>query len=806
MKKNYLCIHGHFYQPPRENPWLNTIAIQASASPYHDWNDRINRDCYLPNVYARVLDNKGLIRNIINNYKYISFNFGPTLLSWLEKHAPDTYSGIMEADRYSLNKLGHGNAIAQVYNHIIMPLATYRDKEIQIKWGIKDFEYRFNREPEGMWLAETAVDVETLELLCENNIKFTILAPGQASAYREADSDWIDTQNGEGIDPSRPYRCVLPSGNTISIFFYDGPLSHAIAFEKLLANGEHFFNRITQSFNGDRDWPQLVNLATDGESYGHHFFHGEMALAYCLNLIDENDEIEIINYATYLEKFPHQTEVKILENTAWSCSHGVGRWEKNCGCNTGGNNGWNQEWRGPLRESFDLLREETDHYLETEGHDIFVSVESAVDNYIGQIINNGRTESKAEFIENNFKPRLSDEHIHTGLLLLEMKYMSLLSYTSCAWFFDDISGIEPVQILKYAARLIDLGYVIDLPLSENKFLEILAKAQSNDPKFGSGSDIFNKIVMPEKFSLRKISAHFAVHKLLWPKFADDKIHFYPLELEFHKKSSFNQLTLAGGRVIIQCPVTLEKFPFEYIALHLSGLDINVFSRYGNRGEAYHKVLDEAFEIFEEKSLTDLIRFLPDYFGENYFTISDMFIDDRHQIVEYVNQGSMIRLGRMVRDFFAENKKLFLQLSNAKYPLPPAYKMIIEYTMDHDLNKNLSKLVDDDLQNEAEVAFNIVEQIILMKQTGLEPSESQVNNTFIPYMKKILEKVVDYEISPQNFYSILKELNELAPLIDWWPLQDRLLDYLKRDPDPNLIVDSDFVEICDFLKIRVADFD
>jgi alpha-amylase/alpha-mannosidase (GH57 family) len=346
MHKKYLCIHGHFYQPPRENPWLNAIEQQPSAAPYHDWNERINSDCYLPNAAARVLDNQGLVRSIVNNYRHISFNFGPTLLSWLEEHGQRTYAAILEADSDSRQRLGYGNAIAQVYNHIIMPLATRRDKEVQVAWGISDFVMRFGRQPEGMWLAETAVDMETLEVLAAAGIRFTILAPGQAAAFREADSDtWHSTDAGRGIDPTRPYFCKLASGEEINIFFYDGPLSHAIAFEKLLENGDRFYNRILNAYAAERQWSQLLHLATDGESYGHHFQNGEMALAYCLNLAEKDAGIEVVNYATYLHNHPALTEVRIVENSAWSCAHGVGRWQEDCGCNAGSIANANQRWR-----------------------------------------------------------------------------------------------------------------------------------------------------------------------------------------------------------------------------------------------------------------------------------------------------------------------------------------------------------------------------------------------------------------------------------------------------------------------------
>ncbi|HEY2321618.1 MAG TPA: glycoside hydrolase, partial [Thermoanaerobaculia bacterium] len=322
----FIAVHGHFYQPPRENPWLEAVETQDTAHPYHDWNERITFECYAPNASARILDDSDRILRIVNNYATMSFNFGPTLLSWLEVHAPETYAAIIDADRASRARFsGHGSAIAQAYNHIIMPLANARDRRTQVQWGIRDFEHRFGRKPEGMWLPETAVDTDTLEVLAAAGIRFTILEPGQA---REA-----------GIDPTMAYRCNLPSGRSIAIFFYDGPISRAVAFENLLARGEFLANRLAGAFDPSRTHDQLVNIATDGETYGHHHRYGDMALAYALHYIEERELATLTNYGEYLEKHPPVHEVEIRENTAWSCAHGVERWRSDCGCSTGGQAG-----------------------------------------------------------------------------------------------------------------------------------------------------------------------------------------------------------------------------------------------------------------------------------------------------------------------------------------------------------------------------------------------------------------------------------------------------------------------------------
>jgi alpha-amylase/alpha-mannosidase (GH57 family) len=332
----YLCIHGHFYQPPRENPWLEQVELQDSAYPYHDWNERITAECYGPNLAARILDGQQRITRIVNNYSKISYNFGPTLLSWAAEHARDVYRGIIDADKRSLKQFsGHGCALAQAYNHMIMPLANRRDKQTQIRWGVEDFVSRFGRAPEGMWLPETAVDSETLALMAEEGIGYTILAPHQAKAVRPlgGNADWQDVTGGK-IDPTRAYLFRTTGGKTIHLFFYDGPISQAVAFEKLLENGEKFATRLLGGLSDGRNEPQLAHIATDGETYGHHHRHGEMALAYALEQIESKKLARVTNYGEFLETVPTMWEAQIYERTAWSCVHGVERWRSNCGCNS----------------------------------------------------------------------------------------------------------------------------------------------------------------------------------------------------------------------------------------------------------------------------------------------------------------------------------------------------------------------------------------------------------------------------------------------------------------------------------------
>ena len=400
--ERFITIHGHFYQPPRENPWLETVETQDSAAPYHDWNERITAECYAPNGASRIVNSENQIVRIINNYARISFNFGPTLLSWLEENAPRAYHHIIEADRRSQLRFGgHGSAMAQVYNHIIMPLASTRDRVTQIRWGIADFRSRFGREPEGMWLSETAVDSQTLDLLAENGILFTVLAPSQCARVRPlteqpkrqpkldagksanpaASTPWQETPNA-GVDTTRPYLVKLKSGRSIAVFFYDGPRSRAIAFDRLLNSGDDFANRLMEGFRPEpvaadsKPRAQLVHVATDGESYGHHHRYGEMALSYALKLIEQRGDAKLTNYGEFLERFPPEYQAEIYENTSWSCFHGVERWRSDCGCN-GGRAGWNQKWRAPLRDALDWLRDTIAPLTEKIGQSLFKDVWAA---------------------------------------------------------------------------------------------------------------------------------------------------------------------------------------------------------------------------------------------------------------------------------------------------------------------------------------------------------------------------------------------------------------------------------------------
>lgn len=490
-----LIIHGHFYQPPRENPWTGVVEVEPTAAPFHDWNERIHSECYQPNAGARIVDPTTGGERIVNNYANISFNFGPTLLSWLKENHPETYASIIAADRISAReRAGHGNAIAQAYGHAILPLCNARDRQTQIRWGLADFREAFGRDPEAMWLPETACNDEVMRALIEAGLRFVILAPNQAARARPiGEGEWGEV-NEHTLDKSVAYRYSHPdsSAGSIAVFFYDGSTSRAIAFESLLRSSLELVDRFAQAVQDK----ELLGVATDGETYGHHFKFGDICLAYALEIEAPARGFKITNYGDYLDRHPPVFEVEINngprgEGTSWSCAHGVGRWIRDCGCHTGGQAGWNQSWRTPLRQSLDFLRDENAVHFEAMRGNLFVDPWQARDNSIALVLD--QYHSREEFLSDHAGRWLSTDEQWRALTYLELQRMLLLMYTSCGWFFNDISGIETIQILQYAARAIDLMDQLGLPSVRERFLEILAEAKSNRHEMGAGADIYRRL-------------------------------------------------------------------------------------------------------------------------------------------------------------------------------------------------------------------------------------------------------------------------------------------------------------------------
>jgi len=683
---HYLCIHCHFYQPPRENPWLESIELQESAYPYHDWNERINAECYAPNAASRILSPDNRITRIVNNYSRISFNVGPTLLSWMASRAPETYQAILDADRESQQRFsGHGSAIAQVYNHMIMPLANRRDKQTQVVWGIRDFEYRFHREPEGMWLAETAVDVETLEVLAANGIQFTVLAPSQARHERRVTTTKFKNVEGGKIDPTRPYICNLPSGRSINLFFYDGPISRAVAFEGLLSNGERFASRLLSGFAENRRWPQLMHIATDGETYGHHHFKGEMALSYALHQIETNKLARLTNYGEYLTINPPTHEVEILENTAWSCSHGVGRWDTDCGCNSGGKPDWNQSWRAPLRKALDHLRNSLIEPYETKASELLLDPWLARDEYANFVLDRGES-SLSKFLATHARRGLSEADTVTVLSLLEMQRHAMLMYTSCGWFFDELSGIETVQVIMYAGRALQLAQKLFPDHHEQTFRELLQSAKSNLPEHGDGGQIFDRWVKPAQVDLLDVTAHYAIASMFHKPGDGDLTSNYEIRSIDDVRLQSGKARLAVGATSVRSRVTREQQDVSFGVLHFG--DINLMA--GIRlypGEAeFRSIVRDLREPFLSADLPTVIRLLDQHFGGASYSLKSLFRDERQKVVSKLLGTTMAAAEEAYTRIYEDHAPLMGFLSDMGAPLPKMVHQTAEFVLNTALRK------------------------------------------------------------------------------------------------------------------------
>lgn len=670
--ERYICIHGHFYQPPRENPWLETVEIQDSAYPYHDWNERITAESYSPNSASRLLDGEGCIVDIVSNYEKISFNFGPTLLAWMEKNSPETYAAILESDRRSVEKRGgHGNAIAQAYNHIIMPLAAPRDKRTQILWGIADFQYRFRRRPEGMWLPETGVDLETLDLLSEQGIGFTLLAPHQAAKIRKKGSgNWEDV-SGARIDPTRAYSCALPSGREIVLFFYDGPISRAVAFENLLNRGEDLANRLLGGFSDSRNWDQLVNIATDGESYGHHHKFGDMALAYALHHIEKEGLARLTNYGEFLESNPPLFEVRIFENTSWSCAHGVDRWRRDCGCNSGSHPGWNQDWRAPLRKALDWLRDAVSLKFRDAAAAFIADPWSARDEYIKVILDRSE-QSLSAFFNENALPGISEGDKVSVLQLLELQRNCMLMYTSCGWFFDELSGIETVQIICYAARVLQLAEkLLGLKL-EKAFRERLSRAKSNIAERRDGAKIYEQIIRPTVIDLKKVAAHFAISSLMADYGESSRIYNFKVETRDYAKMQTGPAGLGTGKIGVASEVTLESGTFEFAVLHLGGHIFNAGVREFRDDSIYDSMKGEMLSTFQKGNIADLIRTMDRQFRAETYSLVNLFRDEQRRILTIAISKTLEDFEHEYRSLYEKHKALMTFLKQNAMPVPKVF--------------------------------------------------------------------------------------------------------------------------------------
>lgn len=768
----FLCIHAHFYQPPRENPWLEAVERQDSAYPYHDWNERITVECYAPNAASRILDGNGRIQQIVNNYSRISFNFGPTLLSWMEESAPETYQAIQQSDRESRKRFsGHGSAMAQAYNHMILPLANDRDKRTQVLWGIRDFRKRFGRDPEGMWLPETAVDIPTLEVLADEGIRFTVLAPRQAARVRKLGGrSWKDVSGGR-IDPSRAYLARLPSGRKISLFFYDGPISQAVAFEHLLNSGEEFANRLKSGFSDKRTWPQLMHIATDGETYGHHHKYGEMALAYALDQMEGEGGIRLTNYGEFLEKFPPQLEVQIAENTSWSCSHGVERWRSNCGCNSG-REGWNQEWRGPLRQALDYLRDRAAAIYENLAADLLDDPWAARNDYIDVVLDRS-PDSLWIFFEKHSRRQLRQEETVTALKLLEMQRHLMLMYTSCGWFFDEISGIETVQVLQYAGRVVQLAHEAAGEDLESEFLKLLSNARSNIAEVGDGARIYEIWVKPAVLDLCKVGAHYAISWMFDgdhhpPQFS------YDIQARDYNHAESGGARLGLGRAHVVSKITREGRELAFAAIHLGDQTLHAGVRDFAGEEEYVSFSAEALTEFNSGDFPEVLRLLDQYFGGMQYSLKSLFKDEQKRIIDLILTQTLSDAEARFRSVYKKHGPLLRFLKDMDQPVPEVLSMTAAFVLNSDLKRTFATEPVD--------LVRISMLLEMVKSEGVQIEEAGVGfaarNALTRMMLQLQHKPHDIELLDRA--NLLTSIVEMLPVkVSYWKAQNIYYSLLQR---------------------------
>ena len=733
----YVCIHGHFYQPPRENPYLEAIELQDSAYPYHDWNERITAECYAPNAASRIVDAENRILKLLNNYARISFNFGPTLLSWLKDQTPRVYQEILDADKESAGRFsGHGSALAQGYNHMILPLANRRDKVTQVKWGVRDFQSRFGRKPEGMWLPETAVDTETLEVLAENGIRFTILAPRQAQRIRPKNGSKFEDVSGARIDPARAYRADLPSKKRIDLFFYDGPISQGVAFEGLLNDGKRFADRLLSGFSDTRQGAQLVHIATDGESYGHHHHYGEMALSFALDEIDKGEVACLTNYGEFLEKYPAKHVVEIVENSSWSCVHGVERWRSDCGCNSGGHP-WNQQWRAPLRAALDWLRDKIAPIFESRLAAYLHDPWASRDDYIRVILDRSRESQQAFFADHAIRPLEESEQVIV-LKLLEMQRHALLMYTSCGWFFDELSGLETVQVIHYAARALKLAEECSGESLEPEFLQHLALAKSNLPEHGDGAKIYEKWVKPAVVDIQRVAAHYAISSL-FETYADKTgIYCYEAERVRYSVEAEGKIRLATGCARFRSTITDESAELDFSVLHLGDHNVTAGVRASNCS-ASDEEQRKLVEAFDRADTAEAIRLLDQLYGKNIFSLRMLFRDEQRKITNLILNESLNSAAAVYRTVFESQAPLIRFLNGLEIPVPNALKSAAEIALNSQLQQYLERpdLDTDSIQG---VLREAAASKITLDSTTLE----------FKTRKRLEKEAADFAANPADF--------------------------------------------------------
>ena len=766
----YITVHGHFYQPPRENPYLDAIERQPSAAPFHNWNERIHHECYRPNAFARVLNDCGDIVKIVNNYEYLSFNIGPTLMSWIERYDLEVYQRILEADRKSCDRLnGHGNAIAQTYNHMILPLANQRDKQTQIRWGQADFRSHFGRDPEGMWLAETAVDEATVSALIAEGIKFIILAPSQAQRCRPLDTSdqpnlpWNEVGGGQ-IDTTRPYRCFLKKERDrslsdswnlesdpapyLDIFFYDGPISRDMGFDSALSSSHNLASRLGQAVRGDHRSTQLIAVATDGETFGHHKAGTEKCLAYAFDQEFSHQGWTVTNFAHYLSLTPPTWEVELKPVTAWSCAHGVDRWQDDCGCGGGGL--WNQQWRRPLRDALDWLRDQLTKVYEDTGKKLFRDPWLARDESI-QIVRDRTSTNVNRFLAQHQTHKLTPAERTDALRLLEMQRHAMLMYTSCGWFFEELSRPEGTQILRYASRALELaGDVAGVQL-EKGFVKRLALAPSNIDSFKNGAEVYRQLVVSAQISFEQVASHYAISSLFTSYTPAERVYCYEAHQLDYQQQRMGSLTLAIGQLQLTSEITRETSHLVFAVLHLGGWDFHCCIQPFAGRRSYASLKETLMGSLKQGSAAQTILAMSQIFGNQSYSLQTLFAEERHRIMQLLTQETLTRLDQLYTQVYRDNYGVLMAFHRDELPVPQELQVAAEIALSHRLLLALRSLEQEtsDANDRPDASLNY---LLELEAIATEANHLHCNLTALE-AKQILERLVR-----RSLWQLLQEVN------------------------------------------------
>ena len=780
-----LVVHGHYYQPPRENPWTEEIAVEPSAAPFHDWNERITAECYRPNGWARVIDERGHVTDIVNNYAHLSFNFGPTLMSWLQDHARDVYERVLGADREG------GGAIAQAYNHMILPLANERDVRTQLRWGLADFEHRFSRRATGMWLPETAVNDAVLRAVVEEGVQFTILAPTQAEAVRPLDSVgdsavWTDVAGG-GIATGLPHRWFHPDDRErfVDLVFYDGPISHDLAFGLTGLSSQELVRRVTEAAGDDTP----VVVATDGETFGHHHTFAERALSYAFAHEAPASGVRVLSAAALVGETAPTHEVRVRES-AWSCAHGVGRWREDCGCSTGGHPDWQQAWRGPLRDALDRLRDHGIEVFERRGTPVLRDPWTARDAYVDVVL--GRR-SIDDFLGEHRGPEPDDV---VALTLLEAQRHALLMYTSCGWFFNDLAGIETVQVLRYAARLIDLLAEIGETPPVDEFLDILAAARSNDVHEGDGREVWERHVLPTRVDAERVVAHLALVRVLEREEPAHSIG--PFDVIAHEGALVERgpIVGVGGRLTLRHRRTRRETDHVYAAVHMGGLEVFGATRVPDPERDDVLFGEVAYAVESGASVPQVLRLLAEGVSPREFGLESALPDASEQLVASAARQLIDRFGATYEHLYADHRPRLTALARAGYPLPRELRAPAEIALARRFEAEIARAVDNPNAETFRAAHDVVREA---RQLGLQLASPRAAELMGHSVLAAVERVLDdpTEDRVKGALGLLRITNDLGLGINVERAQELVFDALaggRADPGLQEVADALGIDI------------